>query len=141
MMLRDRVRMLIETAADRPVVDSAPEVFRLEDVEDAETVYYMLALQRANRILDRNKQALRQSVLSINNRAQMERALVAYSTSYLMGLNLSLDAISELAQDLVRLARDYRCVPPQAWLDIATFNTGLRLPAEEPTYPRRLVDL
>lgn len=77
-----------------------------------------IELNRANVLLDRNKDKLFSDLMSIRNITDMEKTTLCYTADYLMDLPLSLDSLRELVATLMQQCAKYHVSPPQAWIDI-----------------------
>lgn len=102
-------------------------------------------LQRANRLLDVNKDKIVFQILNIQNVADLTRAVQSYTRSFLLSQPLSLATVQEICSELCLLAAKYKTVPPSAWKDIvagdfklATVSPDL---AEEEVEERYRVDM
>ncbi len=139
--LRTVVQLLVngaELAADEQFLGE--DHHELDD-KDLLVQYYELSMQRANAILDRNKDRYFNEVLNLTNRGDMERALRTYDRSYLLSLPLSLESIGELAKSLIQMSYRYKTQPSSAWKDVAAMNIDMEPPARATNYPRKLADI
>lgn len=124
--LFDKIRLLIssiEKAAPDDSEDS--ELHYYQDVIEGVINYYEGVLNRANDLLDRNKNKIFIDVLDLNTRGEMERAMRAYSKAYLLALPISVEATSELAKELIQMCKPYKLDPPKDWIDVAKFDTDI----------------
>lgn len=98
--------------------------------------YYRAQIIRANLFLDRHKDRVFNDVLNLSTRGQVERAIESYDTIYLLSLGLSLDSTSELAQRLIRIAKQYPVNIPESWLKLSGMDFNLEY--TESVYNRKI---
>lgn len=103
--------------------------------------YYESVIIRANELLDRKRLDVFSDVLNLTTRGQMERAIAAYSKDYLMGLGLSLEATSDLAEQLIILAVRWKCAIPEDWKTVAGSKDLLNLAKKKLRYIRTIPDI
>lgn len=142
MDLFERVRKLvsqIETAA--PEAGETEILEYHQDVIEGVINYYEGLMDRANAMLDKNKEKVFVDVLSLTTRGQVERAMRAYSKSYLLSLAISIEATSELAKELILLAKKYKLEAPKDWIDVAEFNTSIGRIRTKLPYVREAVEM
>lgn len=139
--LFERVRLLlksIETAADGSEEENL-EYY--QDVIEGVINYYEGVINRANTIIDKNKNRIFNDVLNLSTRGEVERAIRAYTKSYLLGLPISVEATSELAQSLMQICKQYKIDPPKDWMDVAQFNTNIGRVKTKLKYIREVPEL
>lgn len=103
--------------------------------------YYETVIARSDRILDQRKEKVYRDTLNLNTRGDLERAMSAYTEDYLIGLNLSLDATSELAKELIVKLKRYDLPAPQAWINVANFDTAISQIRTKLKHVRQVPDL
>tara|TARA_B100001750_G_C15155757_1_gene421851 strand:+ start:44 stop:457 length:414 start_codon:yes stop_codon:yes gene_type:complete len=105
---------------------AAEEEAKFEPTVDEQMVAYLQAqIKRADAFLDKRKDKVFEDTLSIRTRGEVERAIIAYDADYLLGLGLSVEATSELAQSLIQIAKKHKVVIPKDWNDIAKMDINL----------------
>lgn len=140
--LFDKIRLLlnsIEKAAPDEVEEENLEYY--QDVIEGVINYYEGVLNRANAIIDRNKNKIFIDVLDLNTRGEVERAMRAYTKTYLLGLPISVEATSELAQSLIQICKTYKLDPPRDWVDVAQFNTDIGRVKTKLKYIREVAEM
>lgn len=104
-----------EMAAEASSVETANAVMG----DDPAIDNVLMALYRANKILDRKKDDIIFEHITITNKAIATRAASAYDEAYLLRLPLSLDAVQELVQGLISGVAKFKISPPASWLRIS----------------------
>jgi len=140
--LYDKISLLLKSI--EKATPEGPEEENLEyyqDVIEGVINYYEGVLNRANDIVDRNKNKIFRDVLDLNTRGEMERAMRAYTKSYLLCLPISIEATSELAKELIQMCKVYKIDPPKDWEDVAKFNTDIGRVKTKLKYIRETIEL
>lgn len=114
-----------ELAAKKDDPDTEVDISNYDDAFSNILRYYEGVIQRQDKILDRKKLSVFSDVLNLTTRGQVERALTSFNYSYLLGLNLSLEATSELAENLIQLANKYKLPIPEAWSNAASYKNDI----------------
>lgn len=125
--LRDRIMSNLETAGvHKPVFAQVSAPFmHIEEAsfpslgESPATDNLLLALHRADRILDMRRDKIFAEHLNITSRGEAERAVLAYGQSYMMKLRLSLSAIQDLVKELTDTCNRFKVPPSDAWINMS----------------------
>lgn len=112
-----------------------------QNVIESAINYYENIIERANYFMDKNKAKIFNDVLNISTRGEAERALKAYTKSYLLNLGLSLDSTAELGRSLVQLSKQWKIEPSQDWIDVSKYKMGLGEVTTELKYVRDTVEI
>lgn len=144
--LFETIRKLAESASKIPIpspveIAADDDIILDEDVFVSDSYqnlfdYYEAVIIRQNEFLDRKKMDVFSDVLNLTTRGQMERATTAYSKDYLMSLGLSLEATSDLAQQLIILAVRWKCAIPEDWRTVAGSRDLLNMAKKKLRYLR-----
>lgn len=128
------------TAAEIAADEGAEKPLVYVDAMTSLMSYYEGVIARADKIMDRKKEKVYNDTLALNTRGEMERAMTAYTVDYLLGLDLSLEATSELALQLIELIKRYNLPAPQAWIDVAKFDTSVGVAQNQLKRVRQALD-
>lgn len=139
--LFERVKNLLSSIENAAAIDEEGSLEYYQDVIESVINYYEGVLNRANNILDKNNNRIFNDVLNLSTRGDIERAMRAYTKSYLLGLPISVEATSELAKSLIQLCKTFKVEPPRDWVDVAKFNTDIGRIKTKLKYIREIPEL
>lgn len=135
--LINKALLAVETAKE----EDLNEVKYFADAASSLISYYEAVLDRANKILDRDKVNIFIDVLNLRTRGEVERAMLAYDMDYLLSLNLSVEATAELTQNLIQIAKRFNLPVPSVWKEVAKSNSDIGKIKTDLKHVRQVIDI